>query len=133
MRFIGKFAKAEGEKNGENFFVQCLSSIPLTLQELFPTGKYLFEGLCSNKKNEKIFTDLKKHKLEKQLVMFRLYYDRGNLFTELICTEEPREIASSYKVIPSPKVSNYKKRASLERKLSNGYLSFLMPKLPKDF
>ena len=65
--------------------------------------------------------------------MFRLYYDRGNLFLELICTEEPREIASSYKVIPPPKVSNYKKRASLERKLSNGYLSFLMPKLPKDF
>ncbi|WP_142344592.1 AAA family ATPase [Bacillus cereus] len=133
MRFIGKFAKAEGEKNGENFFVQCLSPIPLTLQELFPTGKYLFEGLCSNKKNEKIFTDLKKRKLEKQLVMFRLYYDRGNLFLELICTEEPLEIASSYKLIPSPKVSNYKKRASLERKLSNGYLSFLMPKLPKDF
>ena len=39
MRFIGKFAKAEGEENGENFFVQCLSSIPLTLQELFPTRK----------------------------------------------------------------------------------------------
>ena len=36
-------------------------------------------------------------------------------------------------MIPVPKVSDYKKGESLERKLSNGYLSFLMPKYPKDF
>ncbi len=65
--------------------------------------------------------------------MFRLYYERGNVYVELICTEEPKEIASSYKMIPAPKVTNNKKRESLERKLSNGYLSFLMPKFPKDF
>lgn len=133
MRFLGKFTKAEKEKSGENFFVQCLSPIPFTLQEQFTNEPYVFEGLCSNKKNEKIFSELKKRKLEKQLVMFRLYYERGNVYVELICTEEPNEIASSYKMIPAPKVTNNKKRESLERKLSNGYLSFLMPKFPKDF
>ncbi|WP_142327779.1 AAA family ATPase [Bacillus cereus] len=133
MRFLGKFTKAEKEKSGENFFVQCLSPIPFTLQEQFTNEPYVFEGLCSNKKNEKIFSELKKRKLEKQLVMFRLYYERGNVYVELICTEEPKEIASSYKMIPAPKVTNNKKRESLERKLSNGYLSFLMPKFPKDF
>lgn len=133
MRFLGKFTKAEKEKSGENFFVQCLSPIPFTLQEQFANEPYVFEGLCSNKKNEKIFLELKKRKLEKQLVMFRLYYERGNVYVELICTEEPNEIASSYKMIPAPKVTNNKKRESLERKLSNGYLSFLMPKFPKDF
>ncbi len=65
--------------------------------------------------------------------MFRLYYERGHIYVELICTEEPREIANGYKMIPVPKVSDYKKGESLERKLSNGYLSFLMPKYPKDF
>lgn len=65
--------------------------------------------------------------------MFRLYYERGNIYVELICTEEPREIATGYKMIPAPKVSDNKKRESLERKLSNGYLSFLLPKFPKDF
>ncbi|MDH4422447.1 MULTISPECIES: AAA family ATPase [Bacillus] len=133
MRFIGIFAKAEREKNGENFFVQCLSPVPFTLQEQFKNEHYVFEGLCSNKKNEKIFLELKKRKLEKQLVMFRLYYERGNVYVELICTEEPREIATGYKMIPAPKVSDYKKGESLERKLSKGYLSFLMPKFPKDF
>ncbi|WP_142951720.1 AAA family ATPase [Bacillus thuringiensis] len=133
MRFLGKFTKAEKEKSGENFFVQCLSPIPFTLQEQFANEPYVFEGLCSNKKNEKIFLELKKRKLEKQLVMFRLYYERGNVYVELICTEKPKEIASSYKMIPAPKVTNNKKRESLERKLSNGYLSFLMPKFPKDF
>ncbi|WP_142306822.1 AAA family ATPase [Bacillus thuringiensis] len=133
MRFLGKFTKAEKEKSGENFFVQCLSPIPFTLQEQFANEPYVFEGLCSNKKNEKIFLELKKRKLEKQLVMFRLYYERENVYVELICTEEPKEIASSYKMIPAPKVTNNKKRESLERKLSNGYLSFLMPKFPKDF
>ncbi|MBE5104810.1 AAA family ATPase [Bacillus thuringiensis] len=133
MRFIGKFIKVEREKNGENFFVQCLSPIPFTLQEQFTNEHYIFEGLCSNKKNEKIFSELKNKKLEKQLVMFRLYYERGNIYVELICTEEPREIATSYKMIPAPKVSDNNKRESLERKLSNGYLSFLIPKFPKDF
>ncbi|MDF9447910.1 hypothetical protein COI41_07175 [Bacillus toyonensis] len=133
MRFIGKFTKAEREKNGENFFVQCLSPIPSNLQEQFTNEHYIFEGLCSNKKNEKIFSELKKKKLEKQLVMFRLYYERGNVYVELICTEEPREIATGYKMIPAPKVADNKKRESLERKLCNGYLSFLMPKYPKDF
>ncbi len=85
------------------------------------------------KKNEKVFSELKKRKLEKQLIMFRLYYERGHIYVELICTEEAREIANGYKMIPVPKVSDYKKGESLERKLSNGYLSFLMPKYPKDF
>lgn len=133
MRFIGKFTKAESEKSGENFFVQCLSPIPFTLQEQLKNEPYVFEGLCSNKKNEKVFSELKKRKLEKQLIMFRLYYERGHIYVELICTEEAREIANGYKMIPVPKVSDYKKGESLERKLSNGYLSFLMPKYPKDF
>ncbi|HDR6317012.1 AAA family ATPase [Bacillus cereus] len=133
MRFIGKFTKAEREKNGENFFVQCLSPIPFTLQEQLKNEPYVFEGLCSNKKNEKVFSELKKRKLEKQLVMFRLYYERGHIYVELICAEEPREMANGYKMIPVPKVSEYKKGESLERKLGNGYLSFLMPKYPKDF
>ncbi len=50
----------------------------------------------------------------------------------LICTEEAREIANGYKMIPVPKVSDYK-GGVFRRKLSNGYLSFLMPKYPKDF
>ena len=61
-------------------------------------------------KRMKNFSELKKRKLEKQLVMFRLYYERGNVYVELICTEEPKEIASSYKMIPAPKVTNHKKR-----------------------
>ena len=44
----------------ENFFVQCLSPIPFTLQEQFTNEPYVFEGLCSNKKNEKIFSELKR-------------------------------------------------------------------------
>lgn len=66
------------------------------------------------------------------MVLFRLYYERGNLYVELICTEQ-REIADAYKIIPSPRLVGYKKRESLERKLGNGYLSFLIPKFPHDF
>ena len=36
---------------------------------------------------------------------------RGNVYVELICTEEPREIATGYKMIPAPKVSDYKKES----------------------
>ena len=43
--------------------------------------------------------------------MFRLYYERGNVYAELICTEEPREIATGYKMIPAPKISDYKKES----------------------
>lgn len=60
MRFIGKFTKAESEKSGENFFIQCLSPISFTLQEQLKNEPYVFEGLCSNKKNEKVFSELKK-------------------------------------------------------------------------
>ena len=38
--------------------------------------------------------------------MFRLYYERGNVYVELICTEEKE---SDYKMIPAPKVTNNKK------------------------
>lgn len=133
MLFLGKFAGSEGEKNGENFFVQCLSPIPSILKAQFIDGKYLFEGLCNNKKNEKVFADLKKRNLDKQLVLFRLYYERGRLYVELICTEEQREIGNAYRLIPSPRVAGYRKRESLERKLGNGHLSFFMPKFPQDF
>ncbi|MET1123582.1 hypothetical protein ABWU59_32360, partial [Priestia megaterium] len=78
----------------------CLSPIPFTLQEQLKNEPYVFEGLCSNKKNDKIFSGLKKRKLEKQLVMLRLYYERGHIYAELICTEEPREMANGYKMIP---------------------------------
>ena len=43
--------------------------------------------------------------------MFRLYYERGHIYVELICTEEAREIANGYKMIPVPKVSDYKKES----------------------
>ncbi|HEK9099592.1 AAA family ATPase [Bacillus pfraonensis] len=131
MRFLGKFVEGEEDKKG-TFSVQCLSQIPSILKSQFEGETYLFEGLYANKKNERIFADLKKKKLERQLVLFRLYYERGNLYVELICTEQ-REIADGYKIIPSPRLVGYKKRESLERKLGNGYLSFLIPKFPQDF
>ena len=131
MRFLGKFVEGEEEKK-DTFSVQCLSQIPSILKSQFEGETYLFEGFYANKKNERIFTDLKKKKLERQLVLFRLYYERGNLYVELICTEQ-REIADGYKIIPSPRLVGYKKRESLERKLGNGYLSFLIPKFPHDF
>ncbi|MBC6972933.1 AAA family ATPase [Bacillus sp. Xin] len=131
MRFLGKFVEGE-EKKKDTFSVQCLSQIPPILKSQFEGETYLFEGLYANKKNERIFADLKKKKLEKQLVLFRLYYERGNLYVELICTEE-REIADAYRIVPSPRLAGYKNRESLERKLGNGYLSFLIPKFPHDF
>ena len=42
--------------------------------------------------------------------MFRLYYERGHIYVELICTEA-REIANGYKMIPVPKVSDYKRES----------------------
>lgn len=132
MRFLGKFVEGTEEKEKGTFFVQCLSPMPSILQSQFAGGSYLFEGLYNNKKNAKIFVDLKKKKLERQLVLFRLYYERGNLYVELICTEQ-RETLDEYKIIPSPKLSGYKKREVLEKKLGNGYLSILMPKFPQDF
>ncbi|AWC28586.1 AAA family ATPase [Bacillus cytotoxicus] len=130
MRFLGKFVKGIEEK--ETFSIQCLSPIPSVLQSQFGEEPYVFEGICSNKKNEKVFADLKKRKLEKQLVLFRLYYERGNIYVELICTEQ-KELVDAYKIIPSPRLTGYRKRESFERKLGNGYLSFLMPKFPQDF
>ncbi|MFJ8529079.1 AAA family ATPase [Bacillus sp. NPDC094106] len=132
MRFLGRFVEGVEEKARDTFFVQCLSPIPSVLQSQFADEPYLFEGVYSNKKNEKVFADLKKRKLERQLVLFRLYYERGNLYVELICTEQ-REILDAYKIVPSPRLPGYRKRESLERKLGNGYLSFLMPKFPQDF
>ena len=41
--------------------------------------------------------------------MFRLYYERGNVYVELICTEEPKRNSKHYKMIPAPKVTNNKK------------------------
>lgn len=55
MRFIGKFIKSGEREEWREFFVQCLSPIPSNLQEQFTNEHYIFEGLCSNKKNEKIF------------------------------------------------------------------------------
>ena len=132
MRFLGKFVEGEEEKK-DTFSVQCLSQIPSILKSQFEGETYLFEGLYANKKNERIFADLKKKKLERQLVLFRLYYDRGNLYVELICTEQREIVTGGYKIIPSPRLVGYKKRESLERKLGNGYLSFLIPKFPNDF
>lgn len=132
MRFLGKFVEGEEEKK-DTFSVQCLSQIPSILKSQFEGETYLFEGLYANKKNERIFADLKKKKLERQLVLFRLYYDRGNLYVELICTEQQEIVTGGYKIIPSPRLVGYKKRESLERKLGNGYLSFLIPKFPNDF
>ncbi len=65
---------------------------------------------------KKSFSELKKRKLEKQLIMFRLYYERGHIYVELICTEEAREIANGYKMIPVPKVSDYKKGRVFRKK-----------------
>lgn len=132
MRFLGKFVEGEEEKK-DTFSVQCLSQMPSILKSQFEGETYLFEGLYANKKNERIFADLKKKKLERQLVLFRLYYDRGNLYVELICTEQREIVAGGYRIIPSPRLVGYKKRESLERKLGNGYLSFLIPKFPNDF
>lgn len=55
MRFIGKFIKAEREKNGENFFVQCLSPIPSNLQEQFTNEHYIFEGYVAIKRMKRFF------------------------------------------------------------------------------
>ncbi len=63
MRFIGKFVKGIEEK--ETFSIQCLSPIPSVLQSQFGEEPYVFEGICSNKKNEKVFADLKKEKVRK--------------------------------------------------------------------
>ncbi len=131
MRFLGKFVEGEEEKK-DTFSVQCLSQLPSILKSQFENETYLFEGLHANKKNERIFADLRKKKLERQLVLFRLYYERGRLYVELIRVEQ-QDIADAYKIIPSPRLVGYKKRESLERKLGNGYLSFLIPKFSHDF
>lgn len=59
MRFLGKFVGGEEEKKN-TFSVQCLSQIPSILKSQFEGEVYLFEGLYTNKKNERIFADLKK-------------------------------------------------------------------------
>ncbi|MDM5188518.1 AAA family ATPase [Bacillus sp. DX4.1] len=132
MRFIGKFVEGEQKKEADTFFVQCLSPVPSILASLFEGEPFLFQGLYNNKKNEKIFADMKKRKLEKQLVLFRLYYERGSLYVEVICAQQG-EIADAYKIIPSPRIPELKKREAFERKLGKGYLSFLLPKFPHDF
>ena len=66
MRFIGKFTKAESEKSGENFFVQCLSPIPFTLQEQLKNEPYVFEGLCNNKRMKSLF-GIKEKKIRKAI------------------------------------------------------------------
>ncbi|ENQ3077174.1 hypothetical protein ACEOWG_000321 [Bacillus cereus] len=128
MRFVGKFA--EEQKEG-SFFVVCLSPIPNIIEAAFGEGCNIFEGLNKNKQNEKFFASIKERNREKQLLLFRLSYRSGNLYAELIRCEE-RDIANSYKMIPSPKLSVLKEREVFERKLGKGYVSFLVPKFPHD-
>ena len=54
MRFLGNLQKLR-KRRVENFFVQCLSPIPFTLQEQFANEPYVFEGVCSNKRMKKSF------------------------------------------------------------------------------
>lgn len=129
MRFVGKFAE---EQKKESFFVVCLSPIPNIIEAAFGESCYIFEGLYKNKQNEKFFASIKEGNREKQLLLFRLSYTGGNLYAELIRCEE-RDIANSYKMIPSPKLSVLKEREVFERKLGKGYVSFLVPKFPYDF
>ncbi|MEH6892092.1 hypothetical protein V7024_20940 [Bacillus sp. JJ864] len=128
MRFVGKFAEKQKK---ESFFVVCLSPIPNIIEAAFGDGCYIFEGLYKNKQNEKFFASIKEGNREKQLLLFRLSYTSGNLYAELIRCEE-RDIANSYKMIPSPKLSVLKEREVFERKLGKGYVSFLVPKFPHD-
>ncbi|MGG0276539.1 AAA family ATPase [Bacillus rhizoplanae] len=131
MRFVGKFVEEQKDKKG-SFFVVCLSPIPNIIEAAFGERSYIFEGLYKNRQNEKFFASIKEGKREKQLLLFRLSYTGGALYVELIRAEE-REIANSYKVIPSPKLSAPKAREAFERKLGKGYVSFLIPKFPHDF
>ncbi|MGF9965927.1 AAA family ATPase [Bacillus rhizoplanae] len=131
MRFVGKFVEEQKDRKG-SFFVVCLSPIPNIIEAAFGERSYIFEGLYKNKQNEKFFASIKEGKREKQLLLFRLSYTGGALYVELIRAEE-REIANSYKMIPSPKLSVPKEREVFERKLGKGYVSFLIPKFPHDF
>ncbi|MFD0771594.1 hypothetical protein ACFQZ1_22935 [Bacillus sp. CGMCC 1.60114] len=131
MRFVGKFAEEQKGKEG-SFFVVCLSPIPNIIAAAFGENSNIFKGLYKNKQNEKFFTSIKEGKREKQLLLFRLSYTGGALYVELLRAEE-REIANSYKMIPSPKLSVPKAREVFERKLGKGYISFLIPKFPHDF
>ena len=55
MRFIGKFTKAESEKSGENFFVQCLSPIPFTLQEQLKMNHMYLKVYVAIKRMKSLF------------------------------------------------------------------------------
>ena len=131
MRFVGKFTEEQKKKNG-SFFVVCLSPIPNIIEAAFEEDSYIFEGLYKNKQNEKFFANIKEGRREKQLLLFRLSYMENTLYVELIAAEE-REIANSYKMIPSPKLLVPKAREVFERKLGKGYVSFLVPKFPHEF
>ncbi len=57
-----------------------------------------------------LFREIKEEEIRKELVIVSSLLWKEEMYTvELICTEEPKEIGSSYKMIPAPKVTNIKK------------------------
>lgn len=130
MVFIGIVMPREADN--PRFFVKCLSPIPKAISEALLEQSMLLEGLSTIKHNEKLLSLLTTEMQQQHVAIFRLRYANGSLYVELLQlkAEKPSE---SYHIVPVPYLEAGQTRATLEKKLTRGYVSFVLRKHPIDF
>ncbi|WP_416826043.1 hypothetical protein [Ectobacillus polymachus] len=128
LMFVGKYVKHDLT----SFYIQCLSPIPSFLKEMYTTLPSVFSGILSNQHNESFFTNTTEAERQQMLILFRLRYNNHRLHAQIIQSQK-QELASSYCIIPSPLLQKGQTREVLDRKLANGYSSFMLPKYTSDF
>jgi MoxR-like ATPase len=134
MVFVGGYVSKGNAPAASDtqFFIQCLSPVPKTIQEAMGVERPIFSGLYANKHNQKALSSMSEQEAEQFLLVFRLKYWNESLSAEIIRTEK-RTAAEEYRIIPIPHLLTGQARETLERKLEKGCVSFFLPKYPSDF
>lgn len=130
MVFVGTVMPREADN--PRFFVKCLSPIPKVISEALLEQSVLFEGLSTIKHNEKLLSLLTTEMQQQHIAIFRLRYANGSLYAELLQLKAKKP-CESYRIIPIPYLESGQTRAALEKKLTKGYVSFVLRKYPIDF
>ncbi|MFX3630020.1 MAG: AAA family ATPase [Ectobacillus sp.] len=129
MVFAGVSVSKENlpETDADYFYVKCLSPLPKAIQEAFQGSEFIFQAPRMNKQNKQVLASVSGQEVRNRLLVFRLRYWNSHLQAELIRIDN-KEAAPAYYLIPVPYLQNGQTKETLERKLGNGYVSFLLPK-----
>ncbi|MDG4656371.1 AAA family ATPase [Ectobacillus antri] len=123
MIFVGTY-----EHKNENYFLtRCLSPVPNVMTSVAEEKEPVFKGLYTYKGNQKLLNEQGRE----VLLFFRLKYTHRTFYAETVRIE-PYTTDEPYQMIPIPQLQKGQEREVFERKLTNGYISFLLGRYPSD-